>query len=223
MTDISQDSTTQIEEMISSLGFIDDANWISSSLEDLEAILAVADNFYNITRVVINKDKSKLLTNTTHSSNPINIAFGNIKVPISPSFDSVRFLGVSINIHLNHALVKKELRSHIRQFVNLTKTKPITDRQFSYIVNHILFLQLLYKMKNTPLSASACNALTSAIRGLFKAKCAFPRMTPNAIFHSTLFYSLNNLWTEQIAEFSTALLNQFNSSSPLLFNTYFPA
>ncbi len=61
---------------------MDDANWISSSLENLEDILEVADDFYMLTRAVINKDKSKLLTNTTSKKDPIPIKFGKYVVPI---------------------------------------------------------------------------------------------------------------------------------------------
>src|SRR6266540_356439 len=197
---------------------MDDANWISSTLDDLEDILKVADDFYMLTRAAINKDKSKLLTNTTAAKDPIPIRFGNTTVPINPCFGAVRFLGVKINIRLNHSLVKQELRAHIRSFVNLIKSKTITDRQFCYVVNHVLFPQLLYKMRLTPLSRSACLSLNQAIRSLFKHKNQFPRTTPNAIFHDRLFYDLNDVWTEQIAEISTALLNQFNSNSPLLLN-----
>ena len=61
---------------------MDDANWISSTLEDLEDILAVADDFYKLTRMAINKEKSKLLTNTTATNNPIPIRFESNVIPI---------------------------------------------------------------------------------------------------------------------------------------------
>jgi len=197
---------------------MDDANWISDSLEHLENILDVADDFYKLTRAAINKDKSKLLTNTTSEKDPIPIKFGPSVVSIQPSFNAVRFLGVMINIHLNHSLVKKELTSNIQRFINITKSKPITDCQFSYVVNHVLILQLLYKMRNTPLSQTTCVKLNQSIRSLFKHKCCFPKTAPNVVFHAKLFYNLSDLWTEQLAEIATSLLNQFNTSSPLLFN-----
>src|SRR6266498_5172064 len=77
MSDVSKGTHKQLQEHIAALRFMDDANWISSMLEDLEDILAVADDFYKLTRVTINKEKSKLLTNTTTANNPIPIRFGN--------------------------------------------------------------------------------------------------------------------------------------------------
>jgi len=61
---------------------MDDANWILSNLKDLEAILAVADDFYLLTRAAINKEKLKLLINTTAAANPIPIRFGSNVIPI---------------------------------------------------------------------------------------------------------------------------------------------
>ena len=218
MSNVSTATKQCLQEHISALGFMDDVNWISSSLEDLEIILDVADNFYKLIRAAINKEKSRLLTNTTSAQEPIPIQFGTNTIPIQPNFGAVRFLRVKINIHLNHSLVKKELRAHIRNFVNLTKSKPVTDRQFCYIANHVLFPQLLYKMKNTPLSKTECSALNRTIRCLYKHKCQFPKTAPNALFHASIFYNLNDLWTEQLAEISTTLLNQFNNAFSLLRN-----
>ncbi len=170
MSNVSKGTKQQLQEQIAALGFMDDANWISSTLEDLEDILAVADDYYNLTRAAINKEKFKLITNTTTAPDLIPIKFESTIISIQPSFEAVRFLGVKINIHLNHNLVKKELWAYIWHFINVTKSKPITDRQFCYIVNHVLFSQLLYKMRITPLSQLACLSLNQAIRSLFKHK-----------------------------------------------------
>ncbi len=62
------------------LGFMDDANWIFNSLDDLKAILEVADNFYLLTRAAINKEKSKLLTNTILEKDSILIRFGSFTI-----------------------------------------------------------------------------------------------------------------------------------------------
>src|SRR6266498_1632643 len=174
----------RLQEQIAVLEFMNDANWISSSLENLKDILEVADDFYNLTRAAINKEKSKLLTNTTNANAPIPIRFGQNIIPIQLSMGAVRFLGVKINININHSLVKKEIRAHIRSFINFIKTKLITDRQFCYVANHVLFPQLLYKIKNIPLSESECKTFNQSIRSLYKHKCHFPKMASNAPFHT---------------------------------------
>ena len=57
MSDISKGTHTHLQEQIAALGFMDDANWISSTLKDLKDILNVADDFYKLTRAAINKEK----------------------------------------------------------------------------------------------------------------------------------------------------------------------
>jgi len=89
MSNVSQGIQQQLQEQIATLSFMDNANWISSSLEDLEAILEVADDFYTLTRAAINKNKSKLLTNTTSKKDLIPIHFGPSVVSLQSSFDAV--------------------------------------------------------------------------------------------------------------------------------------
>ncbi len=72
-------------------------------------------------------------------------------------------------------------------------------------------------MRNTPLLQSACLRLNQSIRGLYKHKCHFPKTAPNAVFHLNMFYNLSDVWTEQMAEIATSLLNQFNTPSALLY------
>ncbi len=82
MSNISQDLHKQLMKQISALGFMDNTNWITNSLKNLEDILEVANDFYKLTRATINKEKSKLLTNTTIAQDSINICFSNSTIPI---------------------------------------------------------------------------------------------------------------------------------------------
>ncbi|CAI2192322.1 3336_t:CDS:1 [Funneliformis geosporum] len=91
---------------ISSLGYMDDANWIASSKEDLEYILDIADEYYSLT-VTINKNKSKLLTNALSSPDPIQLKFESSLIPIAPESGSVHFLGVWINVFNSSSYIKK--------------------------------------------------------------------------------------------------------------------
>ncbi|CAI2177782.1 2016_t:CDS:1, partial [Funneliformis geosporum] len=69
---------------ISSLGYMDDANWITSSKEDLKYILDIADEYYSFTRAAINKTKSRLLTNALFSSDLIQLKFELFYILIIP-------------------------------------------------------------------------------------------------------------------------------------------
>ncbi len=114
MNDVNKNTKSHISKIISILGFMDDTNWILSSLENLKQILSVADKFYDIIRAAINKDKLKLLTNTIQESDSLPVQFGKTQILIMLSTEIVYFLEVNININLNHSLIIKELKAYIR-------------------------------------------------------------------------------------------------------------
>src|SRR3989442_11004547 len=86
--------STQIfneQEMITSLAYMDDTQWLAESKESLEKILEIADNFYNFTDIQVNKLKSELLVKQHSTSSPIDydlpisLRFGNQSVDIKPT------------------------------------------------------------------------------------------------------------------------------------------
>src|SRR5688572_31702609 len=93
ITSISPLKTKSISQMISDLGFMDDANWISSSIANIEEILATADEFYIMTSSAINRDKTKILTNVKTDGN-IKLRFGRQLLDIKPESKLTKFLGV---------------------------------------------------------------------------------------------------------------------------------
>src|ERR1044072_8457587 len=98
---------------------MDDANWISSSKENADAILAVADEFYIMTRSAINRNKTKILTNCPfiNLSDPVRLTFGNSVIDIIPEPGPMRFLGVWIH-------------------PSLQKMRTFAKHQLSEIVSH---------------------------------------------------------------------------------------
>src|SRR3954447_22903405 len=96
ISDLTDMSSSSLSATVSSLAFMDDTNWIASSQQDLEDILQVAEEFYDLTRSALNKDKSKLLT-TKSDTATIPLKFSSSTINIEPETGSVRFLGVWIN------------------------------------------------------------------------------------------------------------------------------
>ncbi|CAI2199738.1 12762_t:CDS:1, partial [Funneliformis geosporum] len=93
ISDIIDNSTTTLSESISSLAFMNNTNWITNSQKNLECILNVADDFYNLTKAALNKDKSKLLVTNFTSSFPVNLRFGSSHIDITSETESIHFLG----------------------------------------------------------------------------------------------------------------------------------
>uniref|UniRef100_U9TV77 Uncharacterized protein n=1 Tax=Rhizophagus irregularis (strain DAOM 181602 / DAOM 197198 / MUCL 43194) TaxID=747089 RepID=U9TV77_RHIID len=75
------------------LGYLDDTTWLAENLNQLKHNLKIADNFYQLANILINKEKTiilanrharkKLTTDSSRSITHIEIEFGSkIKVPI---------------------------------------------------------------------------------------------------------------------------------------------
>jgi len=79
------------------LGYLDDTTWITSSKEDLETMLSIADSYYTFMNIKVNKQKSILMTNNYSSSSNghVSLHFGadQLTLPNTPK-ESIRFLGV---------------------------------------------------------------------------------------------------------------------------------
>ena len=80
---------------------MDDTSWLSSSKENLETTLDIADEFYKLNNIQVNKSKSILLTtcNTydpVTDSREVTLSFGTEQISIMPAArnESVRVLGV---------------------------------------------------------------------------------------------------------------------------------
>src|SRR5215216_5634043 len=192
---------------------MDDTNWIAGNQQNLESMLEIADEFYNFTRSALNKQKSKLLSTKQILNPSVNLRFGSSHVDLCADQGSVRFLGVWINSKRSPAFVKNQISLDIQRFINTLRYKPITDKQFVYIINMVLCPLIEYRIQLTPLSKIECDKFFAPVRSLFKKKNKFAITLPNVLLNFHKFYNLNDLWSLQIKSLSCALLNQFNNNS----------
>ncbi|CAI2193037.1 6101_t:CDS:1, partial [Funneliformis geosporum] len=172
-------TSSSLSVNISSLGYMDDANWIASFKEDLEYILDIADEYYSLTRAAINKNKSRLLSNALISPDTIQLKFGSSFIHITPDLGSVHFLSVLINIFNSSSFVKKQTKDTISSFISILKSKPFTDKQLIYIFNSILMPTLEYHLQTTLLSYNECNTFSAPIRRLLKTNSKFASSAPD--------------------------------------------
>src|SRR5439155_20015497 len=92
------DALTTAKENVSTLAFMNDTTWITDSQPHLEEMLSIADDFYQLNNIKVNKEKSVLMAKQQNKKNmdPIALTFGNEQIMITPIFyqESTHFLGV---------------------------------------------------------------------------------------------------------------------------------
>ena len=220
--DLSKDNISHMKETIPSQAYMDDTTWITSSKAHLEKILNIADSFYMLNNIQVNLDKSILLTsvNTTDpttDSKMVTLNYGTGTVNITPKekTESIRFLGVWINLSFKKQFVKTQISNNVKYACNIMKFKRLTDTQMVYILNKVICLQIGYRMQLTIFSKEQCNQILAPFRKMFKAKLHFPISFPNSIIDCPESYNLMNLYSYQLQAQVSFLNQQLNNKSVL--------
>lgn len=152
------------------LSYMDDTNFIAENLENLEKILDIAESFYNLNDIKINKTKSELLLRVKRGveiSQVVNLKFGNNNINIVPAtkFAAIRILGVWFNAYNRKqhiiAQIKEEVKNCCDSFI---ARKRLTDKQMSYIFNVLIIPKIEYRAQLVVLTKKEADELIIPFR-----------------------------------------------------------
>lgn len=140
---------TNIRINISSQAYMDDITWLTEDKLHLEQILKIANQFNTLNNIQVNYNKFEIMTNLSLVKDK-SIVYVNIRnvqkdIIIIKSNQSVRILGVQINLDLNQSFVFNQCKDIIKQYNVLVKKKDVTSKQLKYIYNYIIMPRVDYK------------------------------------------------------------------------------
>jgi hypothetical protein len=130
--------------LISTIGYMDDTNLISSSIDGLTHMLRTAQEFYDLNNTKINFNKAILICNRDPSnptsplpSTPLPYRFNLLSTafeltPLKQN-ESFRFLGVCFTLSLSLQFVKKQASTEYNLFANKLKNKRLTSDHLTYL------------------------------------------------------------------------------------------
>ncbi|GBB95489.1 hypothetical protein RclHR1_02550001 [Rhizophagus clarus] len=118
-----------IEQHVLALAFMDDTQWITDKKDKLVSMLSIANSFYRLNNIQINKEKSELMMRTkiykrrySHIyNNKINIQFGRESISIKEKHPHkpTRILGVYFNIENDEQYLISKVKAEIDHLTNL--------------------------------------------------------------------------------------------------------
>ncbi|CAB5197260.1 unnamed protein product [Rhizophagus irregularis] len=165
--DTYQEITDNIEESLSHkvLGYLDDTIWLAENLTDLVSNLKIADSFYQLANIHINKEKTIILANKYAKKiiknnlvapiNHIDLEFSStiIKVPILAQYKAARILGVHFNPNDCHnTILHSNIYPNIVNFfdhqLKVQSSLLVTQANNPYTSNTLKFLFLLCQQKH---------------------------------------------------------------------------
>jgi hypothetical protein len=124
---IYEGTTEDIEITFPEMAYMDDINFIANDLMFLEKILGMADEFYDLNDIQINKEKSELLlrSSSQNFNERITIKFGQheIKIIPTPKDQSIRILGVWFNAYGSRSFVVNQAMDEIKNVCSILPRK----------------------------------------------------------------------------------------------------
>jgi len=201
---------------------MDDTTFLANDQITLEKILDIANSFYNLNDIMINKDKSELIFRTDNKlfddKLVFDIKFGEDKIRIkpTPSYDAIRILGVWFNAYDSKKYVYHQIKREIKQFYErILKKRLITDKILTYLINMVLIPTIEYRSQHVIFTRQECETLFRPINRLVKNKLKFAKTAPNSILYCNLLYNIKNIWDNQTQAKITNFFIQINGQDAL--------
>jgi hypothetical protein len=174
-----------VQHPVSVLAYMDDTQWVTDEKSKLEDMLYIADTFYRLNDIQINKEKSELMMRAkkkgqkySHIYNEkILIKFGDEKIHIKAKHphEPLRILGVHFNIEHDAKYLLSKIKTEIDHLTNLIFKKKITDKHILYIFNQLIVPRVEYWSQVLVLTKKQTEQLIIPFRRMFKNKLKFAK------------------------------------------------
>ncbi|CAB5363664.1 unnamed protein product [Rhizophagus irregularis] len=135
----------------------------------MERILKIADSFYTLNDIKINKKKSVLLIRFKEKKklkNEINLQFGNEEIGIQPiqHNGSERFLGVWINMYNKSQHIQQQVKNEVMSINKaFTTKKGLPDKMMIYFFNYLIIPIVEYRTQLTVMDGKVLERLMSPL------------------------------------------------------------
>src|SRR5437868_5653877 len=128
---------------------MDDTLWVADSKIQINAIVKIAQSFYNMANIKVNPSKSILATNTSSKTLPdLFIVFNGQTIKAITQSTPFHFLGYWYTINNKQMPVQKIIVNKISDALLLLKKAIITEKQAIYIINTVILTRLEYRSQN---------------------------------------------------------------------------
>jgi hypothetical protein len=206
-----REKTKRVRQAV--VAFADDTTWISSSKEQLEETIKIAEEFFKINDIQINLFKSKLITiNTKASIEERKVIVDKQEVYASKEKEAVRFLGIWIGQKLGKKQIVAKAKQIVRLFANMIRKKIVSTSQVLYINNVCLMPKLEYILQNTFLTKDECEKIQQPYMMMAKNRIGLARTVPNTVMSHSGILSMRILWNALKTKQTLSLINRLNKS-----------
>src|SRR5256886_9661630 len=210
--DINKKTTENMRKMVNVTAFMDDTTLIAKDKNNLEKMIKICHEFFDINDIQanvkkyelikINKPDEDLIINENKITN-VNNAEGN------------RYLGFYFRKDNKRGIYIKVIKSIIDKACKIFNYKHLTDKQTIAVWNMVIIPRIEYQLQGIVLNKRECTKLMARINVLVKRKANLASCTNNFIIYDKEILGLKNIYDLQIENLSKNLLYQANGNKDL--------
>src|SRR6266487_4073715 len=203
-TDITYNLTKELSHRQAVLAYADDTTWIAKSKKELQEIINISNEFYEINNIEINSKKSELIAININKKckgeDQLAIIVGKSqnKVYAKKETDLARHLGVWISSRGKPSLSLNIVRNEVSRMCRAIKWKKASTSQLIYLNNSVLLPSIEYRLQTIFLTKSTCDKIQRPIWILIKNKLELASTTASSICNHIGFLGLRSIWQNQI-------------------------
>ena len=200
---------------VNHLAFVDDTAWIARSQSKMQAILDIADSFFTTNDITINTEKTEtihLYAGNTKSYHE-NLRLSNNNLPLPCRGAAHRYLGIWIDGRGSTAATKTRILNEIKLFQNLTRKKPLTDKQVCYIIQAVIHPTIEYRTQGKYLLENETTQVTNSINTIFREKAKLSRETACKTIPHPDIYNITPIPQLQFIARTTETIYDLNSTN----------
>uniref|UniRef100_U9T174 Endonuclease/exonuclease/phosphatase domain-containing protein n=1 Tax=Rhizophagus irregularis (strain DAOM 181602 / DAOM 197198 / MUCL 43194) TaxID=747089 RepID=U9T174_RHIID len=191
--------------------FMDDTTLISKNKEQLERMIEICHQFFNINDVKANVSKYELIKINNEKEDLI-IEGEAIK---TNNEEGNRYLGIFFRHDNKREIYKKKITSIINNACNIFNWKRLNEKQIIAVWNIVIMPRIEYQLAAIILKKWECDKLMTRINMIIKKRAGLAKTTPNFIIYEKDILGVKHIYDLQMEMLCKNLLYQANGNNNL--------
>ncbi|PKY55306.1 hypothetical protein RhiirA4_427411 [Rhizophagus irregularis] len=192
--------------------FMDDTTLISKNKKELEKMIEICHQFFNINDIKANVSKYELIKINNEKEDLI-IEGESIKK--TNSEEGNRYLGIFFRYDNKREVYKQKIMSIINSACNIFNWKKLNEKQIIAVWNLVIMPRIEYQLAAIILKKWECDRLMTRINMIIKKRAGLARTTPNFIIYEKDILGVKHIYDLQMEMLCKNLLYQANGNNKL--------
>ncbi|GBC36383.2 hypothetical protein GLOIN_2v1824527 [Rhizophagus irregularis DAOM 181602=DAOM 197198] len=201
-----------IEISINVTAFMDDTTLISKNKKQLEKMIEICHQFFNINDIKANVSKYELIKINNDKE---DLSIEGELITKTNSEEGNRYLEIFFRYDNKREIYKKKITSIINNTCNIFNWKRLNEKQIIAVWNIVIVPRIEYQLAAIVLKKWECEKLMTRINMIIKKRAGLARSTPNFIIYDKDILGIKHIYDLQMEMICKNLLYQANGNYKL--------